>query len=352
MIDLDQSLIMPPEVDKTMRDIEKVGTQLFASFMQKRIMSQEESFTATIPRTNMKLFKTCLSEPRRKSDAAIIKDQHSKSTLILLAANSGRTISESLFTHESSTLPPSLTGKGKMHHGEKSEILECIVPNELDNQRPATTAAVLDGAVLVQMIRPRNSGTFGDYFLKEFVPYILSWFDSNDRVDIVWDVYSRTSLKAGTREQRGSGLRRRVTFSTKVPGNWAAFLRVDFNKQELFVEIANNLKVLQLLEGKQLFTTILDKCLSSPFDADVSTLSPCTQEEADSRIFLHVAAAASCGHRQVIVRTIDSDVVVLAVSAFVSLDQDLDELWVVFGIQRRYRYIPVHTAAILNCSKT
>ena len=95
------------------------------------------------------------------------------------------------------------------------------------------------------------------------------------------------------------------------------------------------MKVLQLPEGKQLFTTILDKCLSSPFDADVSTLSPCTQEEADSRIFLHVAAAASCGHRQVIVRTIDSDVVVLAVSAFVSLDQDLDELWVAFGLQRR-----------------
>ena len=81
----------------------------------------------------------------------------------------------------------------------------------------------------------------------------MSWFESNDRVDIVWDIYSRTTLKAGTREQRGSGVRRRVTFTSKIPGNWAAFLRVDLNKEELFVEIAKNLELLQLPDGKQLF---------------------------------------------------------------------------------------------------
>ena len=118
---------------------------------------------------------------------------------------------------------------------------------------------------------------------------------------------------------------------------------MDINKQELFVEIAKNLKLLQLPDGTQLFTTILDMCTSSPPDADVSALSPCTQEEADTRIFLHVSAAVSCGHRQLIVRTTDSDVVVLAVSAFVSLDQRIDELWIAFGMQRRYRYIPIHT---------
>lgn len=78
---------------------------------------------------------------------------------------------------------------------------------DLDNRRPVTTAAVLDGAVLVQIIRPGSAVTIGDYFTDVFVPYILSWFETNDRVDIVWDVYSKTSLKSGTREQRGSGAR-------------------------------------------------------------------------------------------------------------------------------------------------
>ena len=131
---------------------------------------------------------------------------------------------------------------------------------------------------MVRMIRPRNSGTFGEYFFKELLPYILSWLEWNDQVDIVWDVYSKTSIKSGTREQRGSGLRRRGTFTTKIPGNSAAFLRVDLNKQDFFGEMSNNLKLVELPDGKQLFTTILEKCLSSPLDADVSDLSPCTQE--------------------------------------------------------------------------
>ena len=214
LIDLDQSIIMPFEVVNSMRNIEETGQELYSSFLNKRICSQEETFTATMSKSNIKLFKTQLSEPRRKSDVSLIKDQHNKGTMILLAANSGRTITESLFSHESSTFPPSLTAKCKMYHGDKSEILDCFVPKDLDNQRPNTTAAVLDGAVLIQMLRPRNAVTLGDYYMKEFVPYILSWFAWNDRLDIVWDIYSTTSLKSGTREQRGSGARRRVTFST------------------------------------------------------------------------------------------------------------------------------------------
>ena len=57
-----------------------------------------------------------------------------------------------------------------MHHGEKSEILDCVVPKNLENVRPVTTAAVLDGAVLIQMLRPRNVVTLGDYYMKELVP--------------------------------------------------------------------------------------------------------------------------------------------------------------------------------------
>ena len=86
------------------------------------------------------------------------------------------------------------------------------------------TAALLDGAVRIQMLHPRSAVTIGDYFTDVLVPYILSWFETNDSVDIVWDVYSKTNIKSGTLEQRGSAAWRQVTGSTKIPGNWAAFL--------------------------------------------------------------------------------------------------------------------------------
>ena len=248
LLDLDESIVMPPHVVENVRKVKDIGFIRYKAFVEKRVMSQEEAFTAPITQTRLKLFKASLAQPEKKSEIAVMKDQQAKVTKLLLAVHFGRNINEGVFAHGSSPYPPSLTRKGQMHHGTKSEILDCIVPKDLDNNRPVTTVAVLDGAVLVQMLRPRSAVTIGQYFREVFAPYILSWFETNDCVDIVWDVYSKTSLKSRTREQRGTGARRRVTLSTKVPGNWAVFLRMDLNKQELFVELAKSLKLMQLPE--------------------------------------------------------------------------------------------------------
>ena len=54
--------------------------------------------------------------------------------------------------------------------------------------------------------------------------------ETANRVDLVWDVYKDDSLKKFLREKRGSGQRRKVLESTKIPKNWKGFLRVDENK--------------------------------------------------------------------------------------------------------------------------
>lgn len=210
LLDLDQSIVMPEEVVSNVKNARIIGLQRYREFQQKRICSQEVAFTGTIPTTRLKLFKSAIiSQPRQKFDAVEHKDQQTKITQLLLAAHSGRTIDETVLSHESTYFPPSLTRRGRMHHGNKSEILDCIIPADLENQRrPVTTSAVLDGAVLINMLCPGNAYTIGQYFNDVFVPYILSWFESNDRVDVVWDVYSKTSLKSGIREQRGTGMRR------------------------------------------------------------------------------------------------------------------------------------------------
>ena len=42
--------------------------------------------------------------------------------------------------------------------------------------------------------------------------------------------------------------------------------------------------------------------------------APCTQKEADTRIFLHVSDAANYGYGKLMIRTVDSDVLVLAIA--------------------------------------
>ena len=53
--------------------------------------------------------------------------------------------------------------------------------------------------------------------------------------------YKPNSLKTDTREKRGSGARRRVEPTVKIPSNWKSFLRVDDNKTELFGLLAQEL---------------------------------------------------------------------------------------------------------------
>ena len=58
----------------------------------------------------------------------------------------------------------------------------------------------------------------------------------------------------------------------------------------------------------------------------MEVLVPCTHEEADSRLMIHVMYASAFGHRRVMVRSNDVDVVMLAVS--ISNMVQADELWV------------------------
>ena len=56
---------------------------------------------------------------------------------------------------------------------------------------------------------------------------------------------------------------------------------------------------------------MLEDCSSLPAGMDIDALASCTHDEADTRVFLHVAACTIAGQLRVIARNSDSDVVVL-----------------------------------------
>ena len=95
-----------------------------------------------------------------------------------------------------------------------------------------------------------------------------------------------------------------------------------------------------------------EQVICVPQHEDVNSLAPCNQEEADTRMMLHVAHAAQHGHHQIRVRTVDTDGVVLAVMVVQKLPGG-DELWVAFGTGKNYRYIATHEiASYLGPEKT
>ena len=160
------------------------------------------------------------------------------------------------------------------------------------------TCTIFDGAAIVNMLRPGTAKTFQDYANDIFLPYITSQLQHVTRLDI--------SLKADARSKRGKGVRRRVEQSSAVPGNWQAFLRIDENKTELFSLLA--MRAAGIGTSKQVITTHhVDVLCTNQHNA--LSLAPCTHEEADTCMFLHLEDAVRQAHSKVSIRTVDTDVV-------------------------------------------
>ena len=130
---------------------------------------------------------------------------------------------EEFFHHENQSYPPSLSQFGELHSGTKADLLECLQDTYPTPQEdiPDIDVILLDGAAVINMLKPGTAKTFSEYAELVFLP---SQLKKANRVDIVWDEYSENSLKSTARRKRGKGVRRRVQPNTKVPGNWQSFL--------------------------------------------------------------------------------------------------------------------------------
>ena len=232
-----------------------------------------------------------------------------------------------------------------LYLGTKSDLLVCLEdPSDIQSEAPVASSVVLDGGVLVQILKAASVKNFIEYASQIFIPYILSQFQNASRVDLVWDSYLEDSLKGTTRAKRGKGVRRRVVAEALIPRNWNDFLRVDSNKTELYKFLSHALFDLFNQEEKQLVITDGESVLSKPPLDDLASLSPCNHEEADSRMLLHVSHAAHCGHHKLLIRTVDTDVVVLALYVAQCLSTEY-ELWLAFGTSKHFQYIAAHKIA-------
>ena len=87
---------------------------------------------------------------------------------------------------------------GMLRTGMKSDLLHCLqeLSPVTDVSSPTVEVTILDGAAIVNMLRPGTAKTFQDYATDVFVPYITYQLQHVKRLDIIWDVYLAESLKA------------------------------------------------------------------------------------------------------------------------------------------------------------
>ena len=72
-------------------------------------------------------------------------------------------------------------------------------------------------------------------------------------------------------------------------------------------------------------------------------IAPCYHEEADTRLILHAIHCTKHGNRRILIRSVNTDVVVLWIATFHALS--IGKIWIALGVKKYYRYIAVHTIA-------
>lgn len=157
------------------------------------------------------------------------------------------------------------------------------------------------------------------------------------RVDVIFDEYRQNSLKNATRLKRGRGVRGRVEETKVIPRNWTEFLRDEGNKAELFQFIAH------VMSSETFNAKVVVKNQENVFPSTLRNthhLMPCSHEEADTRMLLHAADGAMEGCRRVVIRRVDTDVVVIATALYCNFSK-CKKLRVAFGVGQMYRYIDI-----------
>ena len=141
-----------------------------------------------------------------------------------------------LFEVEIADCPPSLSKHGVLRSVQKSELLsylEVDCPSDFDEP----DAKLIDRAHMVHFLMLDASiKPFRDYADKKVLQYIERQLANTKRVDVIWDRNLPDSLKATTRQRRGTGIKQRMRHDGNwtFPRNWNSYLQNVSNKVELF----------------------------------------------------------------------------------------------------------------------
>ena len=344
LLTLDTGDVADDSVVETVRSIEALGKEKFKNYFKSVLVDRTCSIHEPIKKNNLSLFKCPKAKSKTKQSKVIenLKNDVSLFSRLYIVAKNRDCDMPSFFKHENQPFPPSLSDHGKLRSSKKSDLLQLL---PLDNQQEHPTsfdAMAIDGAALVHLLPTVNITTFDEYADTVFLPHLSKMLEKCDRLDVVWDTYIPDSIKASTREKRGKGIRRKVAGKNKVPTNWKGFLRDEKNKQELFEFLSTKIVAFDYAESKEVFVTKGQNVLTNKITLQMSS---CDHEEADTRLIIHTIDALSKGRNTCLVRTVDTDIVVILVGKFfhfISLNSAAD-IWVAFGTGKNFTYLHINT---------
>ncbi|KAG7164269.1 hypothetical protein Hamer_G003415, partial [Homarus americanus] len=260
---------------------------------------------------------------------SFIKDVHS---LVSVTEELGNPLEEesldlvALYTKEIASPSAAETVRNAKSIGQdqfQTFTRECLMEGTKPTEAPPATSVVLDGAAVLQMLKAAAAKNFEEYAQEVFIPYMSTKIQTASQLDLLFDRYVADLLKCTARANRRQGVLKRVNF-----------LRVDSNKTELFKFLSDALLTWFDKEDKQLVITDGQTVLSKPVFPELASIAHAITKMQT------VACCSQHGQHKILIRTVDTDFVVLAVSVVQGMHQD--ELWLAFDTGKSFRYLGAH----------
>ena len=223
-----------------------------------------------------------------------------------------------------------------MYHGKKSQLLKIFDPTPSLTSTLKKDALILDFSVIVNSQAAVTTAKTFNEFADEVIEFVKNLSSGCSCIDIVCDSYFDNSLKSHTREARGCGQFFPFTEATNIPKDFQGnFLRHNRNKVALNSFLTGKL-LTHDFGGAIVFISVSSevKCNSTDLSEEVLHIGH-TQEEADTKIIVHVKHCLLNGFRNIVVKTVDTDVVTLLLAHLSLLDSPYEiEVDFIFGKDR------------------
>ena len=285
LLSLDTKNIADPSLAKLVATHNERGLQQFEVFLGG-LHNEECSFYNPIKKNKVAFFKqeqhvSSSKEKAPKGDCRLF-------SRLFISCQTRQCDLQEFFRHENQSSPASLSDRGKLHTCQISQLTEIVQAQVVEVDMPQRAAdgevIIVDGSAMANTTPPRTTKTFEDYAREDILPKIKFYGATYKRVDVVFDVYKKSTLKGEARMRRGQGMRRRVTGTSKNPTNWRSFLRDDDNTTELFQFLADT--ICQTQTTSTILVTKEGCVICSDNQKSLEAVSPCLHEEADTRTLI------------------------------------------------------------------
>ena len=347
LVSLSSGSIASSALKEDLLKAEEKGKSALVSFVQDWLTSSTVRFFKTLPRLKLGKFGEVKKTVNQGEKSFVLRADRNLFARLLVIGQNQQIDLRDLLIHELGPVPWSLAtydcSLAKTNKSTPAKLLEDgveILPN-LQN-----ASAVM---ALLQTL-PRIPDCFID-LADLILSAVIKQAGEARRIDFVADQYPSVSIKNIEREKRGRSGQLAVQIRSPqqlCPRQWKKFLANGLNKTNLMEFLADvwgtDQRFAKKIGERTLFVTHGESCSKISVDAQGSisssiVLELCSnQEEADTRMFLHALHASDAAHQQILIKSSDTDVEVLACyfREYISAD-----IFLLSGTKSRARVINV-----------